>query len=646
MTADFSRTHAAQLANDEEELRTITGQEPRIELINRVLRYLVYLDLPRAGKLLDEQAGLLSDYDLPDERLTYLDHLATLKNQLYKYERAEAALAEALELVKEYGSVSQHINLCIDFAGNLINQSRLDEAEKYLETAAGLLESFPDDELQARVDCRYGALFFKKKIYPKALQSYLQALTVLGSPQRTLSLKGHYFYTLVNTGLGDVYQLTGSKTQAVEAYRRVIDRCEREGLKSRLAWYYLNLGNALLYAGEVATAATYFDRVLQNDTDSSLEARAAALANLGNVYLDEQDFVRAEELFDRAERVYRQINDNDFATLAGLCVNRAKIRATEENYSAAIQQLQLANDYAVKADDVQGLTAIHYFLSEFYAATGDFQSAYLASRTYDEYQQRYHEQLDSEKQRELEVRFQTEAKEKEAERLKLKTVQLQLRALRAQMNPHFLYNCLNAIQGLITDKDTASASKYLSEFALLMRQSMEYTHQEYVSLEDEVGFLTRYLEINCNLRFKGKLDFRIKLDDELEEDIIGIPTMIIQPYVENAIEHGLRGRSGGTIDVAFSWIDDQTIRATITDDGIGRERVAEIKSLDPARASHRSRGTEITLSRLRLQDRMQGIESKRQPVETEDLYAADGSAAGTKVSVIIPVVDLQRVRLS
>ena len=170
-----------------------------------------------------------------------------------------------------------------------------------------------------------------------------------------------------------------------------------------------------------------------------------------------------------------------------------------------------------------------------------------------------------------------------------------------------------------------------------MRRSLEYTNREYITLEEEMLFLSDYLDINCHLRFDGKLTHKVEVIGELEEDIIGVPTMILQPYVENAIEHGLRTRPQGHISVIFRSIpdDDDNIIATVTDDGIGRERVAEMQANDVIRPYHQSRGTEITRSRLELL-----ADDSENRVLIEDLYHDDGKAAGTRVTVRIPVADV------
>ncbi|MCB0623626.1 MAG: histidine kinase, partial [Saprospiraceae bacterium] len=131
-------------------------------------------------------------------------------------------------------------------------------------------------------------------------------------------------------------------------------------------------------------------------------------------------------------------------------------------------------------------------------------------------------------------------------------------------------------------------AKYLAKFAQLMRQSLEYSDLEIISLEKEIEFLEDYLFINEKLRFENRLEYEITVDDELEDDILGVPTMIVQPYVENAIEHGLRSRQHGRIRIDFSPIDDLNILCVVEDNGIGREAARKLQEKDQDFQNHKS----------------------------------------------------------
>jgi sensor histidine kinase YesM len=159
---------------------------------------------------------------------------------------------------------------------------------------------------------------------------------------------------------------------------------------------------------------------------------------------------------------------------------------------------------------------------------------------------------------------------------------------------------------------------------------------EIISLEKEVAFLEDYLFINEKLRFEDRLRYRITVDEQLEDDILGVPTMIVQPYVENAIEHGLRSKKDGLVMVNFSLLDEDTILCVVEDNGIGRER-ARLLQLESAQ-THRSRGTQITEMRLKI---LHHSPDKGVLVNTIDLIdPLRGEAQGTRVEIKIPILEI------
>ena len=240
---------------------------------------------------------------------------------------------------------------------------------------------------------------------------------------------------------------------------------------------------------------------------------------------------------------------------------------------------------------------------------------------------------------ELEVKYEAEKKKQETELLRLQATRLQLKALRAQMNPHFMYNALNSIQNYITSNEVTSAAKYLAKFAQLMRRSLEYSDLEIISLEKEIEFLEEYLHLNEKLRFENRLNYEIIIDEEIEEDILGVPTMIIQPYVENAIEHGLRTKKDGLIRVLFFLYDEDTILCVVEDNGIGREKAHQLRLQDPQYQNHRSRGTSITEERLEILRNSKGKEPFVKTIDLKDEQT--GEASGTRVEIMIPVMEIQ-----
>ncbi len=209
----------------------------------------------------------------------------------------------------------------------------------------------------------------------------------------------------------------------------------------------------------------------------------------------------------------------------------------------------------------------------------------------------------------------------------------QLSALKAQMNPHFMFNALNSIQEIILMNNKREANMYLGKFADLMRITLDQSNKNAISLEDELKSLLLYLELEA-LRFETHFQYKIEVDDQIFAPDILLPAMLIQPYVENAIKHGLLHKQGEKqLLVHFKLENEETLLCTITDNGIGRKRSAEINQLRARK--HTSFATGATLKRLEL---LNYGNEQRITVNFEDLKDERGQDSGTKVLLFIPIV--------
>ncbi|MBK9254917.1 MAG: histidine kinase [Saprospiraceae bacterium] len=213
--------------------------------------------------------------------------------------------------------------------------------------------------------------------------------------------------------------------------------------------------------------------------------------------------------------------------------------------------------------------------------------------------------------------------------LKNELLTLEQKALQLQMNPHFIFNALNSIQSLVVNNDPEAARAQIQNFALLMRGILNTSRSKTVSLNTEIDLLTKYLTMEQFCQ-KNKFNFSIEISNEINAEETELPTMLIQPFVENAVIHGISHLSSpGDIKINFE-LEDQTLTCIITDNGVGRKRASE---LSPSKEGHTSLGMEVTGQRL---DAM-----KNQPAEAGkqiiDLYDDSGHAAGTKVILKIPV---------
>jgi len=227
---------------------------------------------------------------------------------------------------------------------------------------------------------------------------------------------------------------------------------------------------------------------------------------------------------------------------------------------------------------------------------------------------------------------------REKERLKSefekKISQIEMDALRAQMNPHFLFNCLNSIRNYALTKGPYETGDYITKFSYLIRLILQNSKSPRVLLVDELEALKLYIEIE-DLRFENQFDYEIKVDEDLDLNSIYLPPLILQPYVENAIWHGLMHKLNGKgkLLVELKHIPG-SIQCTIEDNGIGREKAAEIK--ERMNSVHKkSLGMQITKDRIELTNQLYKTETS---VEIIDLKNDDGEGVGTRILVNIPIL--------
>ncbi|MBR9860161.1 hypothetical protein GYB22_05330 [bacterium] len=210
-------------------------------------------------------------------------------------------------------------------------------------------------------------------------------------------------------------------------------------------------------------------------------------------------------------------------------------------------------------------------------------------------------------------------------------VDSELRALRSQMNPHFIFNSLNSIQYFILKKQPQEAYTYLSKFASLMRKILQNSRLKYISVEDEIEWLELYLEME-KLRMDNNLEYTFDTTRVKDPSNTFIPTMLIQPYVENSIIHGLLSKQNDRkISIAFS-LHGNHVLCVVEDNGIGREASREMN--EKRTRKHQSAGMELTRKRLEILSEGKG----EFDVQIEDLFDGE-TPAGTRVSIVVPLIE-------
>lgn len=212
--------------------------------------------------------------------------------------------------------------------------------------------------------------------------------------------------------------------------------------------------------------------------------------------------------------------------------------------------------------------------------------------------------------------------------------ELELQALQAQMNPHFVFNSLSAIQYFIAANEKEQADTYLSKFAMLMRQFLESSKNRYLNLHQELRLIRLYVELE-QMRFPNRFEAQIQVAPDINPYTTLIPTMLLQPFVENAINHGLFHKSSqGRLTLNIAESENQELICTLEDNGVGREAAKLIQQ--KTGKAYQSRAMQITNERL---NALRVIEGHHVDVETTDLKSPTGEAIGTRVVIRIPEIE-------
>ena len=209
--------------------------------------------------------------------------------------------------------------------------------------------------------------------------------------------------------------------------------------------------------------------------------------------------------------------------------------------------------------------------------------------------------------------------------------ELEMQALRAQMNPHFIFNSLNAINRFILQNNKILASEYLTKFSRLIRLILQNSQEALIPLESELHALQLYLEME-SLRFDDQFEYKIQVNDDIDVSMVKVPPLFIQPYAENAIWHGLMHKQEkGHLEIEVSR-EANMLCCRLTDDGIGRKKAGELKS--KSAYSYKSMGMRITADRIAMLQQQSQVKSS---IQVTDPMLPNGAVGGTEVLIKMPL---------
>lgn len=495
----------------------------------------------------------------------------------------------------------------------IANIYKMQDALKYNAEVEGYylkaLKLFGESSEKTQYDIGYcyhflGRVYLLKKDYSKALQFFEAASNIWREIDDKSWLKGSTFHIgLVYKGRGDSALLTGNKQYAASMFRKYILYLKKAlEISNALTDYggiasaYQELGDIYIYFGQYYLSKNYLDKALLiakkgNDqylykiTYYSISRLDSAEGNFKLAYLD--------------YKLFQNYKDTIEANSNSKKIDNYKILSAFNKKEDSLQQKQILTETNLTSQKKQlhfywiGLTL---FAMLFFFVFRNFQN-----------------------QRKLnKLAAETFTKEK---------TNLELQSLKAQLNPHFIFNCINSIDSFIQTSDKYNATLYLNKFAKLIRNVLDSSKENVVTFSKDIDALRLYIELE-ELRSENKFSTQLNIDEELMNSDCKVPPLIIQPFVENAIIHGLRNREGneGLLKIAVSKTNDYIVY-TITDNGIGRMAAKNISS-----AKEKSYGIQMGYDRVKLFNK-----EDTASVIVTDLYN-DEVAGGTEVTIHLKLI--------
>ncbi len=376
-------------------------------------------------------------------------------------------------------------------------------------------------------------------------------------------------------------------------------------------------------------AQEYFDKAFEIAHQENIGPYIALMHyNQGYVYLLHKEYDKAVESYKKGIEKQRELNVAQKAMslyFLGVAESYLALGNLEESYRYGKIALDAELEAVAEQGEGRNLLHVYAYMTNYHEAKENYKEALEYYKKYYELDKKLFKQNNTTKLEEMIARYEMEKKEKEA-------IIYELKALRAQINPHFIFNALGAIQAFIWDADNKTAVDYLARFARLIRKILDYSEVNYITIDQEIDFLTNYLEIE-QMRFKDILSFDVHIDDTIDTANWEIPPMVLQPYVENAIKHGIGDLESMHVTIHLFPNDqnNRTLTVVIEDNGIGREKALKIKQAQEI--AYESKGTKVTNEMLYALNAKLGVEINAQ---ITDLVDADNKAIGTRVEIILP----------
>ena len=477
-----------------------------------------------------------------------------------------------------------------------------------------------------------------------------------------------------HNSMGNIYLLLKQYDLAINQFNQSQQIEKNIDNKLGLAINNQNIGHAKSAQGKTDEALQYYKKSLaiNNELNNTL-GKIICNSSIANIYIQQQKLNQALLLIEKNIPTIEKMKNNYY--LASEYLNLGWVQTKLKQYKKADKNLFKGLNIAKKYNFISSISVGYNHLSELNQQKNNFENALKYYKLAEEFDEKISNERNAQYVNDLILKYDSErknsqikdlAKQNEISKLELtrnrnlwifslglisllaiilyalyknstlknekKIIALEQNALQSQMNPHFIFNSLNAIKLYIIDNEKENAVYYLNKFSKLIRKILASAREKENTLAEEIDTLKLYLEIE-NIRFQNEIKSTFSIEKELNINTIKVPTLILQPFIENAIWHGLSSKKGAKIiDLHFEKETNQYLKITIEDNGIGRKKSTEIKK----NKMHRKESIGIKLTEERLSNFTKEFQLDY-TLNYDDLYDEKNNASGTKVILKIPL---------
>ncbi|WP_417290683.1 tetratricopeptide repeat protein [Corallibacter sp.] len=556
------------------------------------------------------------------------------------------------------------------------NLSLYDKAINAHTEAQQLAKKTENIELETISLNMLGVVYRRMDAIRSALDYHKQALDLAetANPQ-SLALKRSI--AVSQNSMGNIYLALKQYDLAIRLFQKSLTIEVGSDNKLGLAINYHNIGYAQEAKGLLKSALNNYQRSLKYNNDINSEiGRVICYNSIAGIYIKQGRNKKALPLINSALKKALNINDQYYIATSYLNLGLVNLKLNnlknvEKNLNTA---LNIAEKYNLKSSKIE----TYKTLSEYNNEVGNYKEALNYYKKYIELDNTLTNERNLQYVNDLIIKYESEKKnnqikalanENELVKIRLaqnkrvlilclvgialigailfilyrqhqlrnekKIITLEQEMLRNQMNPHFIFNSLNSIKLYIINNEKENAVYYLNKFSKLIRKILIASTEKEISLENELETMTLYMNIE-NIRFSNKIHYNVIIDENVSLSNIKVPSLILQPFLENALWHGLSSKNGEKkISLQVSKNSNKYVTISITDNGIGRVASQKIKS--QSKLQRKSVGLNITKARL---DNFSKNLNAQYSIQIEDLYSDNNTPTGTKVIVKIPLKNL------